>query len=146
MADYEKSTRYNQELAKPCCKCVYNNKSANMYPCFNCIENVGIGNDDRSYFERIPHTPHGFSSDPDKPEFLGGPEAHMPRQTSHLFKIPGLHALSVAAMAGKYVVVPWHPIYHKKKSASWIMRLPAFQVLRLIDMGMFIYQKGAKQE
>jgi hypothetical protein len=84
--------------------------------------------------------------DPDIPEFFGGPETHMPRQTSLLFKVDDLHSLHIAALSKRSVIIPKSGPFRKPIPAAWIMHMQANIVLRLIDMGMFVYQKGAKQD
>jgi hypothetical protein len=93
--------------------------------------------------------------DPDKPEFLGGTESagipaleclRVPRQDSLLFKIDDLHSLQLAALSKRSVVIPKSGPFRKPIPADWIMHMQANIVLRLIDMGMFVYQKGAKQD
>jgi len=61
-------------------------------------------------------------------------------------QIMDLFDLRAAAGKKKAVVVPDHPAWRKPHPASWLLNLPGAMLVRLLECGMFVYQKKRRRK
>lgn len=63
-------------------------------------------------------------------------------------RIRSLKALAKAVEERRAVICPryrWAGAWHRPQPAAWVIHLPACQVLRMIDAGLYLYERPAQK-